>query len=327
MSIGFLATEGYYVDHMASIWLALPKNWRGPFFVGPRAISTAKRYKISNIVRVPKKRNLIVAEMKRRHKGPVMTASWANWRLVERAGLPAPTLPHGQGGQGNSNSSWISKADKVDLMMVPAEYGRLEGINCPLIHGQPKLDRWFGHKVNSKPPVLAISFRWRECHSAVEYYRPFVKKIKEQAQEAGIHILGHGHPLKFENGFRQLWEEHSIECTPLFEDVLARADVYAADCSSSSFEFVGLDRPVIFLEDPKIDKYNFAARDNFASKCGIINKDPLKLIEDTLIALSDPIEISDGRKEVAKIMFGDYKGEASKNAAQVLIDFYDKLLR
>lgn len=325
--IGFLATESYYVDHLASIWLALPKKWRGPFFVSPKSAYTAKRYGINNLIKVSGPRLHIANEMKSKHNGPVMTASWSNWRIVEKAGLPAPTIPHGQGGPGASsaNSKWMSKADKIDLMLVPAEYGKgsLDGVNTVIIHGQPKLDRWYGYKPEpSNRPVLAISFRWRDSHSAALHYKPYLKEIRRRANKAGIHLLGHGHPLKFDSDFVKLWNDHRIESTGLFENVLERAHVYAADCSSSSFEFVGLDRPVVFLDDPKYVEYTTAPRFTLGPLSGIVNLDPLNLIEDTLKAYEDPADIAESRRNVANLLFGEWKGEASQNAAEALIDFY-----
>lgn len=171
-------------------------------------------------------------------------------------------------------------------------------------------------------PLLAISFRWRDTHSAVLHYRPFLAEVKRQAKKEGVQLLGHGHPLKFDTDFVHLWREHGIESTPSFEEVLARADVYAADCSSSSFEFVCLDKPVIFLHDPKYDKMSFAPR---FTQChaGIINKDPSQLIADTIRAYQDPPEIAAQRRQVKELLFGDYRGEASQNAAKALIEFYD----
>lgn len=290
-----------------------------------KSFNTAKNYGVTNLVTVGGSRAAIAQFIRSIHNGPVMTTSWGNWRIIEKAKLPAPTIPHGQAGPGPGNDNWVNKSNKIDLMLVPAEYGKggLDGVNTVVIHGQPKLDRWYGYKPEpSDRPVLAISFRWRDSHSAALNYKPYLTEISRQAKKAGIELLGHGHPLKFDSEFSKLWSDHKIESTGLFEDVLSRAHVYAADCSSSSFEFVGLDRPVIFLDDPKFEGCTRAPRFTLGPQAGILNLDPLNLIEDAVRAYEDPEEIAASRREVAKLMFGDYVGEASKNAAEALIAFY-----
>lgn len=339
-AIGCLCTQSYYVDHVASIWLALPKRWRGPFFVSSLAKEAAIRHGIPSkfIVKIPdggSKRSIAQSALYSANRWnpnqlAVLTASWGDFRITQKMrGVGTPTIPHGQGGPGSSNDTW-NNAVGLDFMMVPAEYGRgdLNGIKTIVINGQPKLDRWYGHipPVTDKP-ILAISFRWRDSHSAVEHYKPFLQDIKREADEKGVHLLGHGHPLKFHSDFVKMWDDLEIESTPSFDEVLERAHVYAADCSSSSFECVGLDRPVVFLHDPKYVNFSFGPRFTLGPKAGIINEDPSKLIDDALLAYSDPPEIAARRREVAKLMFGDYKGEASKNAAETLVEFYGGILR
>lgn len=323
---------------MASIWLSLPKDKRGPVFITPNVKDSAlargiprhalklfekahnRRGTANNIFR--HHRNLPVEDV------ALLCASWGDWRILERIhnlGGKA-TIPHGQGGPGPSLNSWVGVASRVDIMLVPSPYGAtaLDGINTHIIHGQPKLDRWFNYKPEeSEQPTLALSFRWRDSHSAIEHYRPFMARIKEQADEAGIKLLGHGHPLKFDTVFRKFWRDHGIEATPSFEEVLKRAHIYAADCSSSSFEFVGLDRPIVFLSCPAYENMSFGPRFTFGPQAGIVNNDPLNLIAESVLAYQDGEELSRKRRSVADILFKDFKGEASKNAAKALIDFYD----
>ena len=336
--IGCLATEGYYVDHMASIWLALPKNRRGPFLVSQKAKPTAVARGIPfNAIKVFRhigNKRATAHEVKKvmgRHPSEValLTASWGNWRIVDKiSGIAGnPYIPHGQGGPGPaaSNGNWTSVAERLDLMLVPSRYGatELDGVNTVIINGQPKLDRWFGFKPpHSEVPIVAISFRWRDTHSAVDHYTPWLAGVKRQADASGVHLLGHGHPLKFDTKFKQLWADHGIESTPSFEEVLKRAHVYAADCSSSSFEFVGLDRPVVFLSSPHYESMHFAPRFTLGPKAGIINEHPQHLIADVLRAYLDPPVLARMRRDVAAIMFEDFKGEASLNAANALLDFY-----
>lgn len=325
MQIGFIATETYYVDHLISIWLALPHKARGPFFCTDRAATQAKKYGVREkfIVRVSGSRTQMAKRLKASFSGPVLSASFANWRVVFTAGLPAPHLPHGQGGPGPGNENWLDNKDKVDLMLVPAEYGKggLEGLNCVVINGQPKLDRWYKYSPFNDRPTAAISFRWRKEQSALEHYLPYLADIAAEAKKKGVRLIGHGHPLSFKTEFAHVWKKVAIIAEPSFEEVLRLADVYAADCSSSSFEFVGLDRPVVFLDCPAYA--NLSKPPRFTqSEAGIINKHPKDLVEDILLAHSDPPHIKEARAKVKNLMHGVFKGEASSNAARVLMEFY-----
>lgn len=265
-------------------------------------------------------RKNIARQLKAKHDGPLLSASFANWRMVTLAGLPNPTIPHGQGGPGLSLRCWERNKDKVDLMLVPTEYAVLDWLNCVVIHGQPKLDRWFGYKPANSKPTLAISFRWRDSASAWDHYKPYLKKVKRQADAAGVRLLGHGHPLRYEE-FERVYRRYSIEFTPSFEYVLSAADVYAADCSSTSFEFIGLDRPAVFLWCPKYKNCTHAPRFTH-DHGGITNRDPLKLIEDALAAHLDPPEIQAARAAVRAELFEGFNGAASVNAARALESFY-----
>ena len=84
MQFGFLATESYYVDHLVSIWLALPKKARGPFFCSHTAAEAAFRYGVNpgKVVYVSGNRKQIAKTLRvSGFKGPVLTASFSNWRI------------------------------------------------------------------------------------------------------------------------------------------------------------------------------------------------------------------------------------------------------
>lgn len=324
MQIGFLATESYYVDHLVSIWLALPKRHRGPFFCTHGAAEAAFRYGVrhNKVHYISGTRKQMVRFLSRNEfKGPIVSASFANWKLVTAAGRPNPYLPHGQGGPGPGIDNWYNNADNLDFMLCPSRYAILPPLWCAVINGQPKLDRWYGYKPKNDRPVLSLSFRWRDEHSALYHYRPYLGEIKTLAKKAGIELLGHGHPLKWKEEFQPMWKDLGIPSTPSFERVLERADVYAADCSSSSFEFVGLDRPIIFLDCPKYAGETRSPRFTM-DRAGIINKRPIELISDAIRAYEDPPEVADKRREVANILHEGFQGEASKNAAAILLEYY-----
>lgn len=58
-------------------------------------------------------------------------------------------------------------------------------------------------------------------------------------------------------------------------------------------------------------------------RAGLENRDPLKLVEDAIKAFEDPESIRSARQHVSSLMFPGFEGQASKNAAQILENFYD----
>lgn len=323
--IACYATEYYYIDHLVSVWQALPEEARGFWWVTQPAAFRLKDYGVpSEYAKVfPTRESLRRALARDSEKGPVLSASWANWRDVNMAGRPNPHLPHGQGGPGVANSNWVSVADKLDLMLCPTPYATegFEMLSTAVIHGQPKTDRWVGYKPKNENPVVAISFRWRESASALDHYRPHLRSFVQEAQEYGWDILGHGHPLAFEKRFRPVWKGLGVRRTADFEKVLETADVYVADCSGSSFEFAATDRPVVFLDAPCYAGETRAPRFTH-DRAGLTCRDPRYLAETIALALADPDHVAEAREDVCAELFGPRDGQSSLRAAQALLEFY-----
>jgi hypothetical protein len=323
--IGAYATEYYYIDHLVSIWLALPEEARGSWWVTEKAAFRLNDYGVpTEFAQVFADRDRLKGALARdKGKDPILTASFANWRDVTNAGRPNPYLPHGQGGPGNGNDNWLRNARKLDLMLCPTPYATtgFETLSTAVIHGQPKTDRWVGHKPKNENPVVAISFRWRETASALEHYRPHLLQFVEEAQAYGWEVLGHGHPLAFEKRFRQVWKKLGVRRTADFEKVLNEADVYVADCSSSSFEFAATDRPVVFLDAPCYKGCNFAPRFTH-DRAGLTCRDPRQLASTVALALADPDHVAAAREDVCAELFGPRDGQSSQRAASALLEFY-----
>jgi CDP-glycerol glycerophosphotransferase (TagB/SpsB family) len=142
-----------------------------------------------------------------------------------------------------------------------------------------------------------------------------------QAREAGWDILGHGHPLAFEERFRPLWRRLGVRRTACFEKVLREADVYVADCSSSSFEFAATDRPIVFLDAPCYRGCTFAPRFTH-DRAGVTCRRPEDLLTTIEYAYADPDHVAEARAEVVAELFGPGDGLSSQRAAMALMEFY-----
>lgn len=323
--IACYASEYYYIDHVVSVWQALPAEARGPWWVTePIAFRLRDHNVPGEYVRTAPTRELLRQRLRYEGDGlPTLSASWRNWRDVTAAGLPNPYLPHGQGGPGPGNDNWLSVADKLDLMLCPTPYATtgFHTISTAVIGGQPKTDRWVGYRPKNVDPVVAISFRWRESASALDHYLPYLPAFVRQSQAFGWNILGHGHPLAFEQRFRPVWKQLGVPRTADLEKVLAEADVYVADCSSSSFEFAATGRPVVFLDAPCYQGVDRAPRFTH-DRCGLTCRHPKELAATVALALEDLDEVQVAREEVCAELFGPRDGKSSERAAWALLEFY-----
>lgn len=109
-----------------------------------------------------------------------------------------------------------------------------------------------------EPARMAVSFHW-DCPVSPEagtLFWEFLPQLQTVAQEVGG-LLVHAHPRIQFDVFEQLEQLWGCTPCPSFADVIAQADVYAVDNSSTLFEFAALDRPVVVLNG---SRYRASAR-------------------------------------------------------------------
>lgn len=165
--------------------------------------------------------------------------------------------------------------ERVVLFLCPNE--RVVALNCerypetPAVAvGSPKLDRWHAtmttgagekqfprrsHKpetsgatpVCATKPVVAFSCHWDcsivpETRTGFWEFSPALPALMERYE-----VLGHGHPKGLES-FRGTYDTLGIEVVDDFDEVLARADCYICDNSSTMYEWCAVaDRPIVSL--------------------------------------------------------------------------------
>lgn len=325
--IDFYASEYYYVDHMASIWHALPEAARGRWWTTEKAAFRLGYYglpKDSAVVRKGKKE--LTSALVLAGRAPTLSASYGDWKQVRAASLPAPYLPHGQGGAGYAvEQTWQKHAHELPCMFVAAERGKLPGLNCLVLDGQPKVDRWLGHVPDNEKPTIAISFRWRESTCALDHYRSHMARFLDIANANGWEVWGHGHPLAWEKKFKPFWKSLRCKYTADFEKVQRLADVYCADASSTSFEFMATGRPVVFLDSPIYDEENRrqAMWHRFSHAYGGVTcDDPANLAHFVDRALRDENGQKALREACVRDIFGANDGGSSNRAAAHLVEMF-----
>jgi len=315
--IDFFASAYWYVEHMAPIWLALPPETRGRFYVSHAAARSARG--------LPG----VLIGRPRGDDVPMFVASYGDYRVATMVGRSSIAL--GQHGAGQSYSSQHTAypggrgQDRVSLFLLPNEHSaartrkaypsaQVEVVGCPKLDTLPT-------KARDGEPVIAFSFHWDgqsiapEMHSA---WRAYYAALPELARRH--RIIGHAHPRTMAQ-FGRVYRQSGIEVVPTFGEVLRKADVYACDNSSSLFEFAATGRPVLVLNTPDYRRtVEHGLRFWAASGVGINVEHPRELEAAILRAIDDPPEVAAAREAALDIVYQPRTGGAAL-AAGILADW------
>ena len=315
--IDFLASCPWYVDHVRPVWLALPPEMRGRFYVSQRSVRAADG---------------LPGVMTGRPGGevrPIYTVSFGDFRSARMLGRQSIALGQHGAGQSYSNDYPAYPGGRgqgeVSLFLVPNETAarrtraaypraRVEIVGCPKLDALPTKDR-------DGAPVIAFSFHWNsksiapETTSAWEHYQRAIILLSRHR-----HVLGHAHPREmFKIG--RWYQRANIEVVTSFDDVLRRADVYACDNSSSLFEFAATGRPVVVLNHPAYRRnVEHGLRFWAAAGIGVNVDDHLKLGAAVERAIEDPPEMQAAREKALRIVYQPLRGGAEL-AAAALVDW------
>lgn len=132
-----------------------------------------------------------------------------------------------------------------------------------------------------------------------------------------IQLLGHAHPRIAEDVY-PFYVERGIPIAETFERVCDEADVFMVDNSSTLFEFASLDRPVIVVNSPR---YRPQSRHGLrfwdCANVGVHVNDPADVPRAVMVALEDPIEQAQRRREVVEMVY-PYRFEAASRAVDAI---------
>jgi hypothetical protein len=315
--IDAFASAAWYVDHIAPVWLALPREQRGTFYLGGSAPDAARGLPGIRIHRVTA------------DQVPILTVSYGDFRAATMAGRPMIAL--GQHGAGQSYSGDHPAypggrgQDRASLFLVPNDHAaartrhaypraRVELVGCPKLDGLPRKDR-------DGEPVVAVSFHWDgpavapEMRSAWDHYRAALPALAREYR-----VIGHAHPRSIAVVGRA-YRQAGIEVVPSFVDVLRRADVYVVDNSSSLFEFAATGRPVVVLNRPDFRRnVEHGLRFWAASTVGVNCDGPADLAAAVARAIEDPPEVRRAREAALDLVYRPRSGGAEL-AAIALVDW------
>lgn len=249
------ASWRHFADHLAPVWLALPEEVRGRFFGPPEVAAWLRRpaapYPVSVDDHWPG----------RKRRFPVLVASFGDHHAVR----PRPTVivNHGAGqsylgdpaARGHECFAGGPGRERALLHLEPGPLaGRAAaaaGYRFEMI-GSPRLDHWHRSPARPRRGVVAFGFHHTgmngppEQRSAFPHYR---EAIACMCAQLGHRALGHGHPRSWSR-YADFWGSIAVPHVEDFEAVLAEADVYVTDISSTGVEFASTGRPVVWCSSP-----------------------------------------------------------------------------
>lgn len=167
------------------------------------------------------------------------------------------------------------------------------------------------------PPVVAVSFHWNyhgipEMRSAFDWYRNAVAELPRSHT-----VIGHAHPKR--RDLARWYADHDIEYVASFDDVIARADVYVSDNTSTLFEFAATGRPVVVLNAPWYRRdVDHGLRFWAAAGVGINVDQPASMAAGVADAIDDPASARLRRMHAVDMVYTPNDGSSTALAVAAI---------
>lgn len=312
----FYANMPQYLEHLKPIYRAykgdkifiIKRNTRGA-----AGVIDSKTY--SQISELKKILDTLCRLHKKVH---YIVASYGNVRELSKPYLPDipfALIEHGAGQSYDSKiPGWCRGSNKymhrVKLFMATNKYC-LEPFkkNNPEVKakiiGCPKID-WVEKKpMTTDDPLIVFSWHW-SCNSLPEtlggfdYWKSEVVNVSKH-----FNVAIHGHP-RLQGDTEPFCLQNNIRFIKDFNEVLATADIYAIDNSSTMFEFALTGRPIIVLNNPWFRRdVNHGMRFWEFSNIGVNCDSRLDLMDSIDECLDDEYEAN--RERISSLIYPFHK--------------------
>lgn len=260
---------------------------------------------------------------------PVIAAGYRDILAVKPR--PVILIEHGAGqtyGAGNPSYPGGRNRETVALFICPsdrvADLNRERYPEVPAVAvGSPVMDYYHRNPSRPEPDIVGVAFHWNalvapEARTALPHY---AQAIAELASERTV--VGHGHP-RMEKVLRKFYLEHGITWVSL-DEIYRRAEVLVVDNSSVGWEFLSLDRPVVWLNAPWYRRrVNYGLRFWDYADAGVQVDEPHELPFAITEALMDTHRAR--RREVVADIYAYTDGRASERAARAIEEWHDASL-
>jgi CDP-glycerol glycerophosphotransferase (TagB/SpsB family) len=237
------------------------------------------------------------------------------------------------------------KALRFDMLCLPGRYHaelyrkngfiREDDSKC-LVTGFSKTDALVSGEIDREAVLKAIGVDPKrptilfaptgEKHNALDTMGHEVIKAVSEAGVWNLLVKPHDHPKKDIDWFAELepLENDSLRIVRDFDIIpyLASADLLITDASSVAVEFTLLDRPIVFMDIPKLFK-RLKKRapsldlETYGRKIGDVVANPDELQDVITKSLAEPGRASEIRRKMAEHLFYA-PGRASENVAAVV---------
>lgn len=295
MPVDAFAGRPHYHDHIWPIWEALPDP--GTFYVSP----AAKRP--GTLTKSPPP------------GGPIIVAGFPDLGRVR--GRPVIFIEHGAGERWGSKDPHYAGGpgrDSVVLFLCPNQgVADANAARYPdaavVVNGSPRLQKLAERSVSGKERDgrlrVVVSFHWEnqtypQTRSAWTHFRPY---LGSWAADSRIELRGHGHP-RWIDKLEVSYAKYGIPTIREFSDVVAWADVYAVDNSSTLFEASALGIPVVLLEAPWYQQFPGSYRFYEHAGIGPMVAEPSTFVDSTIHAHADASGYAAARQRMVAEMFG-----------------------
>lgn len=311
----------HYCAHILPIWLALPEDIRGKFYV--RANTAADR-KL-------REHGIATTRFKPLHKDQiVLVAGFEDYRQVR----PARCIfyGHGVGQTYNADpksarmSSYSGGKNRERTVLFLCSSTRdaqtnRDAYDVPAIPvGVPYLDDRVRHELNHDRPVVGVSFHadifaCAETRSAWSWARSAMVDLVRSGE---YEILGHAHP-RIAKRVGAWWQNLGVRFEPDWLKVLPQIDCYVIDNSSTGYEAAALGIPTVWLSPP------FYRRDvhhglRFWDAIPGVEVDDLTEFPDAIkLALDDSLLVQQKRATAIEVAYsGLIDGHSTKRAVDAI---------
>lgn len=254
----FFGNTQQYVDHLLPLYNSYQGDKR--FVVQESYKSMAK-----GVISYKHTRDLTnkLTDLYKKHRDTItyVVSSYGNLKLLSHTTMPKVPfilIEHGAGQTYITDAaSWSRGVSEYDTRVkaflgtnkycVDAYQHHHPDIPC-YVCGCSKLDDVRVDKANLDNPLIVFSWHW-DCSKPPETaggFNYWKNALPSLAQKYNIAI--HGHP-RLQPQTEAFASRNNLRFIKNFSDVLAEADIYACDNSSTLFEFAAF-KPVIVLNNP-----------------------------------------------------------------------------